>query len=322
MSDPVTDIHLSRRKALSCLGAWSGAAVLWSVAGGVPRALGRTGDVVAPRVTGFTFAQISDTHLGFHKDANPDVAGTLQRCIADLNALPHQPAFVAHTGDITHLSKPAEFDAADQLLGTLRAGRIHHVPGEHDALDNGLTGYLQRHGKQGGGKAWYSFDDHGVHFVGLSNVVDFEAGRMPALGDEQLAWLEQDLAARSASTPIVILAHIPLWTVYEKWGWGTADSPRALSALGRFGSVTVLNGHIHQVMQKVEGHVAFHTAMSTAYPQPAPGTADSPGPLTVPAGELGRYLGTREMHVVRGKELLATVDRPLAGMADLAGARS
>jgi hypothetical protein len=314
-----SDVRLSRRQALSCLGAWSGAAVLWSVVGGVPRAQAMGNGV--PRA-GFTFAQISDTHLGFHKDANPDVAGTLQRCIADLNALPRQPAFVAHTGDITHLSKPAEFDAAEQLLGTLAAGRIHYVPGEHDALDDGLGGYLARHGKQGGGRPWYSFDDHGVHFVGLSNVVDFQAGRMPALGDEQLAWLERDLAGRSASTPVVVLAHIPLWTVYEKWGWGTADSARALTSLRRFGSVTVLTGHIHQVLQKIEGHVAFHTAMSTAYPQPAPGAAESPGPLTVPAGELGRYLGTREMHVVRGDGPLATVDRPLAGAADLPAVRS
>jgi hypothetical protein len=293
----VLDSKLSRRRALTCLGAWSGAAVLWSVVGGVPRAYGKAADQDATRVSNFTFAQISDTHLGFHKEANPDVGGTLRRCIADLNALPHAPAFIAHTGDITHLSKPAEFDLAEQMFGEIRVDRIHYVPGEHDALDNGLTGYLQRHGKQGDGKAWYSFDDHGVHFVGLSNVVDFEAGKMPTLGDEQLAWLEQDLAGRSASTPIVVLAHIPLWTVYE---------------------VTVLNGHIHQVMQKVEGHVAFHTAMSTAYPQPAPGAADSPGPLTVPAGELGRYLGTRELHVVRGKSPLAMVDRPIAGAADVA----
>jgi Icc protein len=312
------DTNLSRRRALTCLGAWSGTAVLWSVVGGVPRVLAKTTDKDSVRVSGFTFAQISDTHLGFHKEANPDVGGTLRRCIADINALPHAPAFVVHTGDITHLSKPAEFDLAGQMLRDIRVDRIHYVPGEHDALDNGLTGYLQRYGAQGDGKAWYSFDDHGVHFVGLSNVVDFEAGKMPALGDEQLAWLEQDLAGRSASTPVVVLAHIPLWTVYEKWGWGTADSARALSSLRRFGSVTVLNGHIHQVMQKVEGHVAFHTAMSTAYPQPAPGAADSPGPLTVPAGELGRYLGTRELHVVRGRSPLATVDRPIAGKADVA----
>jgi Icc protein len=321
MSESEFDIRMSRRRALTCLGAWSGAAVLWNVVGGVPVAYGKAADRDTPRARGFAFAQISDTHIGFHKEANPDVAGTLRRCIADLNALPDRPAFVAHTGDITHLSKPEEFDLAEQLLGEIRVDRMHYVPGEHDALDNGLTGYLKRHG-QPGGAPWYSFDDHGVHFIGLSNVVDFKVGSMPTLGDEQLRWLERDLAGRSASTPVVVLAHIPLWTVYEPWGWGTADSARALTALRRFGSVTVLNGHIHQVLQKVEGHVAFHTAMSTAYPQPAPGAAEAPGPLTVPAGDLGRYLGTRELHVVRGKGMLATVDRPIAGAADVAGART
>jgi len=323
MIDNLTDIRLTRRKALSCLGAWSGAAVVWGVVGGVPRALGMAADIKGGPPKGFTFAQISDTHLGFNKDANPDVVGTLRRCIADLNALPQRPGFIAHTGDITHLSKPAEFDLAEQVFSELRVDRMHFVPGEHDALDNGLTGYLARHGKASDGKAWYSFDDHGVHFVALNNVVDFKAGSMPSLGDEQVKWLQQDLAARSASTPIVVLAHIPLWTVYEPWGWGTADAEPALAALRRFGSVTVLNGHIHQVMQKVEGHVAFHTAMSTAYPQPAPGTAESPGPLKVDAGQLGKLLGTRELIVVRGARALATVDRPIAGASDLAaGVRS
>ena len=316
MIDDLTNTPLSRRKALSCLGAWSGAAVIWSVAGGVPRALGKAGEPKASHATGFTFAQISDTHLGFKKEANPDVVGTLCRCIADVNALPRRPGFVAHTGDITHLSKPEEFDLADQLFGELRVDRMHFVPGEHDALDNGLTGYLARHGKESGGKAWHSFDDHGVHFLALSNVVDFKAGSMPSLGQEQLQWLQLDLAAKSASTPIVVLAHIPLWTVYEPWGWGTADAEPVLAALRRFGSVTVLNGHIHQVMQKVEGHVAFHTAMSTAYPQPAPGTAESPGPLKVPAGELGKLLGTRELTVVRGAHELAMVDRPIERSAE------
>jgi hypothetical protein len=320
MNEDLSDIRLSRRKALSCLGAWSGAAVVWSVVGGVPRALGKAADIRNGLPGGFTFAQISDTHLGFSKDANPDVVGTLRRCIADLNALSQRPGFIAHTGDITHLSKPAEFDLADQVFSELRVDRMHFVPGEHDALDNGLTGYLARHGQASGGKAWYSFDDHGVHFVALSNVVDFKAGSMPSIGDEQLRWLKQDLAARSASTPIVVLAHIPLWTVYEPWGWGTADAGPALAALRRFGSVTVLNGHIHQVMQKVEGHVAFHTAMSTAYPQPAPGAAASPGPLVVDAGQLGRFLGTRHHNELRGKHGLATVDRPIAGAGDVAAA--
>lgn len=308
---------MSRRQALSCVGAWSGAAVIWGVVGGVPQALGMASDGKHGHVKGFTFAQISDTHLGFNKEANPDVVGTLRRCIGDINALPVRPDFVAHTGDVTHLSKPEEFDLASQILGELRVGTLHVVPGEHDALADGLTGYLARYGKASRGKSWYSFDDHGVHFIALNNVVDFKAGSLPALGDEQLRWLEKDLAARSASTPIVVLAHIPLWTVYEAWGWGTADSARALTALRRFGSVTVLNGHIHQVMQKVEGNVAFHTAMSTSYPQATPDPAHSPGPLKVPAGELGKLIGTREVMVVRGTRQLATVDRPIAGAAEV-----
>ena len=322
--DGVTDIRMSRRHALTCLGAWSGSAILWSVVGGVPRAMGMAAESNHRAAGLFTFAQISDTHIGFTKEANPDVTGTLRRCIGDLNAQTTRPAFVVHTGDITHLSKPAEFDLADQLLGELAVDRIHYVPGEHDALDNGLDGYLRRPGKSADGRAWYSFDDHGVHFVALSNVVDFKAGSMPALGDAQLEWLEKDLAGKSASTPIVVLAHIPLWTVYEPWGWGTADSPRAMSYLRRFGSVTVLNGHIHQALQKVEGHVAFHTAMSTAYPQPAPGVGSGPGPLKVPPGELGKLLGTRDISVVRGTRALATIDRPLISAADVTsgGSRS
>jgi Icc protein len=312
-----SDTVLTRRRALTCLGAWSGAAVLWGVVGGVPQALGKAADPKSRRVSGFTFAQISDTHIGFGKEANPDVNGTLRKCIADLNALEVRPAFVVHTGDISHLSKPAEFDLAGQLFSEIRVDRMHFVPGEHDALDNGLAGYLRSFGKDNG-PGGYSFDDHGVHFIGLNNVTDFKAGNMSSIGEDQLRWLEADLRDRSASTPIVVLAHIPLWSVYEPWGWGTADAPRALAALRRFGSVTVLNGHIHQVLQKVEGHVAFHTAMSTAYPQPAPGQAESPGPLKVPAGELGHYLGTRDIHVVRGREALAMVDRPIAGAADVA----
>jgi hypothetical protein len=286
--------------------------VLWTVAGGVPKAIGMASDQAAACAKGkFTFAQISDTHIGFKKEANPDVVGTLRRAIADINALPQAPAFTVHTGDITHLSKPEEFDLAEQTLKELRVTDIHYVPGEHDTLDDGLKGYLQHHGRENPSGGYYSFDQHGIHFVSLVNVVDFKAGALAALGNEQIAWLKKDLAPVSASTPIVVLAHIPLWTVYEKWGWGTADSAEALSYMRRFGSVTVLNGHIHQAMQKVEGHVAFHTAMSTAYPQPHPGEADSPGPLKVDAGELGKLLGTRQVTLVRGHRALATIDTPI-----------
>ena len=303
----------SRRRALSCLSAWSGAAVVWTVSGGVPRALGATNaDAVGAAPGAFTFVQISDTHIGFERPANPDVVGSLRRAIADINALPQAPALVVHTGDVSHLSKPEEFGSARELLQELRVDRVHTVPGEHDTIDDGVTGYLKYFDHDGKSRAWYSFDQGGVHFIGLNNVLNFKAGTLAALGDEQLAWLKADLAGVSRSTPIVVLAHIPLWTVWEPWGWGTADSAQAMALLRPFGSVTVLNGHIHQVLQKVEGQVALHTAMSLAYPLPPPGQEGigEPGPGTVPAGELGKLLGTRQISVVRGRSELAMIDRP------------
>ncbi len=303
-----------RREALSCLGAWAGAAVVWSVVGGVPRAFATTDDGRAAMAAqgAFSFVQISDTHIGFNKPANPDVVGSLRRAIADIAALPQAPSLIVHTGDVSHLSKPEQFGQARELLQELKVDRIHVVPGEHDALDDGLNGYLKFFDHDGRQRAWYSFDHGGVHFIGLSNVLNFKMGTMTSLGDEQLAWLKQDLAGVSRSTPIVVLAHIPLWTVWAPWGWGTQDADQAMALLRPFGSVTVLNGHIHQVLQKVEGHVALHTAMSLAYPLPTPGQegVGEPGPVTVPAGELGKLIGTREIRVVRGQGALATIDRP------------
>ena len=304
-----------RRKALGCLAAWSGAALVWSLAGGVPRTLAAT-NLRAPVPAdpyALSFVQISDTHIGFHKEANPDVVGSLRRAIADINALPQRPAFVVHTGDVSHLSRPEEFAQAREILREIRVERVHTVPGEHDAIDEGVNGYLKFFDHEGKGVAWYSFDQGGVHFVALNNVLNFNKGRLAALGEEQLAWLKKDLGAVSHSTPIVVLAHIPMWTVYEPWGWGTADSDLAMALLRPFGSVTVLNGHVHQVLQKVEGNVALHTARSLAYPLPTPGQAGigEPGPLKVPAGELGKLLGTRQLTVVRGKHELAMIDTPL-----------
>jgi len=305
----------SRRRALGCLSAWSGAAVLWTVTGGVPRALGATNADAPPAAAkgALTFVQISDTHIGFHRPANPDVVGSLRRAIADINALPQAPALVVHTGDVSHLSKAEEFGSAKEILQELHVDRVHTVPGEHDTIDDGVSGYLKYFDHDGKARAWYSFDQGGVHFIGLNNVLNFKAGTLAALGDDQLAWMKTDLAGVSRSTPIVVLAHIPLWTIWEPWGWGTADSAQALALLRPFGSVTVLNGHIHQVLQKVEGHVALHTAMSLAYPLPTPGQEGigEPGPVTVPAGELGRLLGTRQLSLVRGQHELALIDRPL-----------
>jgi len=306
-----------RRRALGCLAAWTGAAVVWTFAGGVPRALGTTNDGKMPAApaNALTFVQISDTHIGFRKEANPDVVGSLRHAMADINALPQTPAFVVHTGDVSHLSKPEEFGQARELLQELRVDRVHAIPGEHDTIDDGVTGYLKYFDHDGNGKAFYSFDHSGVHFLALNNVLNFKAGTMASLGNEQIAWARNDLARVSRSTPIVVLGHIPLWTIWEPWGWGTEDAAQMMALLRPFGSVTVLNGHIHQVLQKVEGNVALHTAMSIAYPLPAPGAAGvgEPGPVTVPAGELGKLLGTRRLSVVRGQQQLALVDTPLAG---------
>jgi Icc protein len=315
-NDPAGPGHNpARRQALSCLAAWTGAAVVWTVTGGIPRALGATnaGTPAAAGANALTFVQISDTHIGFNKAANPDVVGSLRHAIADINGLSTAPAFVVHTGDVSHLSKPEEFGKAREVLQELHVSRVHTIPGEHDAIDDGVTGYLKFFDHDGKGKAWYSFDQGGVHFIGLNNVLNFKMGTMASLGDEQIAWMKSDLANVSNSTPIVVLGHIPLWTIWEPWGWGTADSAQAMALLRPYGSVTVLNGHIHQVLQKVEGHIALHTAMSLAYPLPTPGQAGigEPGPVTVPAGELGKLLGTRQLSVVRGRQELALIDKPL-----------
>jgi hypothetical protein len=300
---------LSRRKVLECM-TWAGTGVLWTVAGGVPRSLGLVGEANAQGAGALTFLQISDSHVGFDKPANPNALGTLEEAINKVKALPAKPSFMIHTGDITHLSKVSEFDDAERIISQARLD-VHYVPGEHDVLDEGVKLYKDRYGRGSNGAGWYSFDANGVHFVGLVNVVDLKAGGLGNLGNDQLAWLDNDLKARSASTPIVVFAHIPLWVVYPQWGWGTDDGERVLGMLKRFGSVTVLNGHIHQIIQKVEGNVAFHTARSTAFPQPAPGAAPSPGPMKVEDAKLRSVLGIASINFVPGQQRLAIVDTPL-----------
>ena len=302
---------LNRRKVLECM-TWAGTGLLWTVSGGIPRTVGLIGEAAAEEARGLTFLQISDSHVGFDKPANPNAIGTLEEAVARIAAIPVKPAFMIHTGDISHLSKVTEFDNADRIISQTRLD-VHYVPGEHDFLDEERKLYLERYGRGTKGAGWYSFDANGVHFIGLVNVVDLKAGGLGNLGSDQLEWLAADLKGRSASTPIVVFAHIPLWTVYPEWGWGTEDGGRALELLKGFGSVTVLNGHIHQVMQKVEGSVTFHTARSTAFPQPAPGTAPSPGPMKVADDKLRTLLGTATINFQRGNERLAIIDTPLQG---------
>src|SRR5215470_9019215 len=304
---------VDRRGFLKCM-AWAGTGLVWTLSGGIPtsRLFGATGRE-AHHGNGFSFVQISDSHIGFDKGANPDVTGTLQTAIDKINSLPTVPDLIIHNGDLTQISKPGEFDTVDQILRGAKAKQIFYVPGEHDfAVDNGQQ-YLERYGKGTKGAGWQSFDHKGVHFIGLVNVANLKAGGMGALGADQLEWLQDDLKGRSASTPIVLFAHIPLWAVYPEWGWGTQDSAQALGYLKRFGSVTVLNGHIHQIMQKVEGNVSFHTAMATAFPQPVPGTAKGAGPLLVPGDELRRVLGITNVNYMAGNHHLAIVDATLAG---------
>src|SRR6202158_2423696 len=296
--------------------AFGGAGTLFALAGGVfapiELAVAAADKQSAARLGNPLFVQISDTHIGFNKDANPDVNGTLTQTIDLVNALPDQPALILHTGDITHLSRPAEFDLAQQMLSRLRTTELHTVPGEHDTTDATVTEYFNRFGKASDNKGYYSFDHAGVHFIALINVLQFKPGGLGTLGTDQLACAAADLKGRSASTPIVVFAHMPLWTIYESWGWGTGDADQLMSQLRRFGSVTVLNVHIHQIVQKVEGNITFHTARSTAYPQPVAGEGPGPGPLKVPADQLPKMLGITSVSVVKHPSALALRDTTLA----------
>jgi hypothetical protein len=310
---PTDGDGIDRRGVLRCM-AWVGTGLLWSVNGGV--ATSRViGQPAAHQKPTFTFVQISDSHLGFARDPNKDVAGTLRQAVARINALPEPPAFVLHTGDITHLAKPEEFDACAEVLKGVKAAAVGYVPGEHDFDGDGNKEYLRRYGKGTQGLGWYSFDLKGVHFVGLVNVANAKSGSgdggLGVIGNDQLDWLKKDLAGLTASTPVVVFAHVPLWAVYEKWGWGTRDAEQALDLLKRFGSVTVLNGHVHQVLQKIEGKVTFHTARSTAFPQSEPGKG-GPGPVRdLPAEKLRAALGISAVSYVENPGSLAIVDSTL-----------
>jgi Icc protein len=303
---------IDRRGFLKCM-AWAGTGALCVLEGGALKSYGLDNPAhIAKAARGeLSFVQISDSHMGFNKPANSDVIATLKAAVAKINALPVPPEFILHTGDISHLSKPAEFDTVDQILQSASTKNVFFVPGEHDVLEDDGKQYLERYGKNTKGAGWYSFDKKGVHLIGLVNVMNLKAGGMGSLGAEQLKWLEDDVKHLSKSTPVIVFAHMPLWNIYPEWGWGTDDSAQALSYLKRFGSVTVLNGHIHQTMQKVEGNVTFHTATSTAFPQPHPGAAPSPGPMKVPAEQLRGLLGLTNVNYVRKHHALALIDSTL-----------
>ena len=311
------DDALDRRGFLKCM-AWAGTGVAFVVSGcGV--VTHRLESAAAAKATGsFTFVQISDSHIGFDAAANKDVIGTLEQCVAKINALPQRPTFVIHTGDHTHLSTPAEFDTVKQILGTIKTDQVLHVPGEHDVFVDQGRRYRQFFGEGTRGTGYYSFDTGGVHFLALSNVQASEAESTAAnnglglLGAKQLDFIKKDLAAVASDTPVVIFGHVPLLAVYPQWGWATEDSTQVLAWLKRFGSVTALNGHIHQLITKREGNVVMHTAASTAYPLHPPGNV-APEPLIVPAGTLPGRIGIRTVRFVRRSSSIALIDESLAG---------
>jgi 3',5'-cyclic AMP phosphodiesterase CpdA len=301
--------RVNRRGFLECM-AWVGTGVVWTATGGILSSRVLPAEAAEPAVGSFSFVQISDSHVGFKGEANKDAAATLQEVVTKINALPTPPAFVIHTGDLTHGQKPGAFDTVTELLKGVKAEKVLYIPGENDVFLDGGKEFLGRYAN--GGPGWQSYDYKGVHFVALVNVLKYKGEHLGALGDEQIAWLKKDLAGLSTSTPVVVFAHVPLWSVYPAWGWVTEDSQQAMALLTRFGSVTVLNGHIHQVLQKVEGNVTFHTAMSTAFPQPAPGVGPGPGPMKIPEAQARPMLGMREVRYVVGTSPLAVVDSTLA----------
>ena len=319
MNDHILHDHnhdgIDRKGFLKCM-AWAGTGVIWTLSGGVltSRVLGQTADPGVPAAPAGTqsFVQISDSHIGFSKPANTDVTATFREAVSRINAMPAAPEFLIHTGDLTHLAEEEEFDGLEQMLKDCRTRQVFYVPGEHDILSDNGAAYLARFGKGTRGSGWYSFDQKGVHFVALVNVAGVSEGGLGVMGAEQLDWLAKDLAPLSSEAPVVVFAHVPLWMVYPKWGWGTDDGAKALGLLRRFGSVTVLNGHIHQVVQKVEGNITFHTARSTAFPQPEPGMAPKPGPMLVEAPRLRSFLGLTSVSYVESHPTLAIVDSTLA----------
>ena len=257
------------------------------------------------------FAQISDSHIGFQGTANANVTGTFTEAINQVNGLGYTPDFVIHTGDLTHLSTPDQFDQVKQMLTGLNTPHIFTVPGEHDSVDDAGQKYRQVFGAGTRGDGWYSFDIAGVHVIALVNTLNFKSMGLGHLGTDQLDFVQKDVAPLSSDTPIIVFGHIPLFAMYPSWGWGTDDATQALSYLRRFSSVTCLNGHVHQLFTKTEGNITFHSATTTAYPLPHPGDGPAPKPVTLPAGKLHDALGIREVSYIKGQQALALKEEKL-----------
>ena len=304
------------RRQLARHAGWFGAAVVLTVSGGEVIShiahdhdnASATGLDVDPNA--LRFVQVSDSHIGFTGPANMDVTGTFAHAIDQVNSLGFRPDFAMHTGDLTHLSTPEQFDQVRQMMTGLRTDRVFTVPGEHDSVDDEGRTYRSLFGHDTQGDGWYSFDTHGVHFIALVNTLSLEA--LGHLGTEQIDFVRKDIAGLSSDTPIVLFSHIPLFAMYPKWGWSTDDALQVLNLLKRFASVTALNGHVHQLFTHVEGNVTFYSATTTAYPLPKPGAAPAPTPQVLPARQLQTALGIRTVSYQTSETSLAITDLRLA----------
>ncbi|HEY5840674.1 MAG TPA: metallophosphoesterase [Mycobacterium sp.] len=301
------------RRQLIRHSAWFGAAVGLAVVGGevISHIAGTAGAAHTQARPTLRFAQISDSHIGFQGTANANVTGTFTEAINQVNGLGYTPDFVIHTGDLTHLSTPDQFDQVKQMLTGLNTPHIFTVPGEHDSVDDAGQKYRQVFGAGTRGDGWYSFDIAGVHVIALVNTLNFKSMGLGHLGTDQLDFVQKDVAPLSSDTPIIVFGHIPLFAMYPSWGWGTDDATQALSYLRRFSSVTCLNGHVHQLFTKTEGNITFHSATTTAYPLPHPGDGPAPKPVTLPAGKLHDALGIREVSYIKGQQALALKEEKL-----------
>jgi Icc protein len=304
--------HGMTRRQLIRHSAWFGAAVALTFTGGevISRIAGDAAGNASSNTGQLQFVQVSDSHLGFSGTANPDVTATFAMAINQVNSLGYQPDFVMHTGDITHLSTPAEFGLAREMMSDLRTPRVFTVPGEHDAINDGGRAYRKFFGAQTLGEGWFSFDIKGVHIISLVNTTSVDA--LGHLGADQLDFVRRDVAGLSSETPVILFSHIPLFAMYPAWGWSTDDAVKLLAMFRRFGSVTCLNGHVHQLFKKTEGNVTFLSAAPTCYPLPAPGHGPAPLPVTLPAGKLTSALGVRTVSYQTGSKNLAIADEQLA----------
>jgi 3',5'-cyclic AMP phosphodiesterase CpdA len=308
VSEDRAPLTMSRRQLIRH-SAWFGAAVGLAVVGGeVISSVAGCATAVETRPT-LRFAQVSDSHIGFTGTANPDVTDSFSRAIDQINGLGYTPDFVVHTGDLTHLATPGQFDQVKQMMTGLATPHVFTVPGEHDSVDDAGQKYRRVFGAGTRGDGWYSFDIAGVHVIALVNTLNLT--KLGHLGEDQLEFVRKDVAPLPDDTPIIVFSHIPLFAMYPDWGWGTDDATRALSYLRRFSSVTCLNGHVHQVFSKVDGNITFHSGTTTAYPLPHPGEGPAPKPLTLPAGRLHDALGVREVSYFQGQQALALKERTL-----------